>query len=324
MQILARLFLVALLFPLMPASAQVGSVIDNALGGQVNIVLEPLYPNPGEQVTATIDDYALSNTGATISWFFDGLSAPAIENNRSILFTAPPVGTTLTVEARLRFNDGRSLATKKSVTPYYLDLIIEPQTYTPFFYQGRALPTKGSLVNINALLQDKNGLIDSSQYSYTWTLNNTSLYGGSRIGGNWAQITVPHGQSNTITISIQNKVGTTVARKLVSIPTVPMEIQFYEVSTLLGLSKKTVPTSLILTGNSTSIKAVPYYLDTRAVQGNLYTQWSINNTPVQPGSNDPFEINLQKGTAGLAQVSFKVRNLNELLQSDEAMFGVTF
>ena len=322
MRLFALFFFVVLLSTSYTAKAQVGGSITDITGQNVSIVLDPQFPNPGDQVTATIDDYALNGGGAKITWFFDGLSAPNVSDSRTITFTAPPVDTTMTIIARLEFRDGKTLEAKRIIKPLYLDLIIEPQTYTPLFYQGRALPTKGSVVNINALLQNKNGPVNSAEYSYSWTLNNKSVYGGASLGGNWAQITVPHGQSSTITISIQDKSGTTVARKLVAIPTVDLEVHAYPVGSLLGLGQRAITGEFIITGNSASIKAVPYYLDTRAVNGNLFTEWSINNQPVLTGSSDPFEINLERGVTGSAQVSFQIRNLSELLQSDEIQFAI--
>ncbi|MBY0538735.1 hypothetical protein K2P47_05065 [Patescibacteria group bacterium] len=322
MRFFAIVFFLALLVPGLPTSAQVGGSITDITGESVSIVLDPQYPNPGDQVTATIDDYAFNGGGANITWFFDGLSAPNVSNSRTITFTAPAVDTTMTIIARLEFQNGKTLEARRVIKPLYLDLIIEPQTYTPLFYKGRALPTKGSVVNINALLQNKNGPVNSTDYSYSWTLNNKSVYGGARIGGNWGQIIVPHGQSSTITISVQDKSGTTVARKLVAIPTVELDVQLYEIRSLLGLGQKAISGDFIITGNSASIKAVPYYLDTRAVSNNLFTEWSINNQPIVNEGYDPFEINLERGTAGSAQIGFKVRNLSELLQSDETSIRV--
>lgn len=322
MRLFAIIFFLGLLAPSYFSLAQVGGSITDITGENVSIILDPQFPNPGDQVTATIDDYSLSGGGANITWFFDGLSAPNVSNSRTINFTAPAVDTVMTIVARLEFRDGTTLEAKRIIQPLYLDLIIEPQTYIPLFYQGRALPTKGSVVNINALLQNKNGPVNSADYSYSWTLNNKSVYGGARIGGNWAQIIVPHGQSSTITISIHDKMGTTVARKLVAIPTVDLEVHFYEVRSLLGLGQKAITDEFIITGNSASIKAVPYFLDTRSVDNNLFTEWSINSRPVIGESSDPFEINLARGVTGSAQISFKIRNLSELLQSAESSFQV--
>jgi hypothetical protein len=324
MRFLVTFFSLALFFivngPI--AHAQINT---NIVGEGVSITLDPQYPTPGETVTASIDDYSINNSGSSITWYIDDLSAPAVDNMRSVTFTAPAIGTAMKIVARLTFTDGRQIEAKKTIVPMYLDVIIEPQTYTPVFYKGRALPVHGSIVNLTALLQTIDGPVDTSKYSYTWTLNNKSVYGGARLGGNNAQITVPHGRASVLTISIQDSGGTTIMRRLVSIPSVPVDLKFYEINTLFGLSKKIISGELILTGNSTSIKAVPYYLDTRAVTGNaLFTEWKINSQTVTTENLDPFEINLKRGVSGRANVGFKLRNLNELLQSDESSFSVQF
>ncbi|MES2749141.1 MAG: hypothetical protein V4606_01985 [Patescibacteria group bacterium] len=322
MRLIAIIFFLLLATPTTILCAQVGSSIAEITGENVSIILNPQFPNPDEQVTATLDDYALNGSGATITWYFDGLSAPAVTNLRKITFTAPAIGKSMSVIARLTYPNGQKIEAKRILSPLYLDLIVEPQTYTPVFYQGRALPTKGSIININALLQNINGPINSANYIYVWSLNNDSVYGGGRLGGNWAQIVVPHGETSVVTISVQDKNNTTVARKLVSIPTAKLDVQFYEMNSLLGLGQKAISSEFILTGNSASIKAAPYYLDTRAINGNLFTEWSINNRPTPTNNFDPFEINLERGAAGSARVGFKIRNLSELLQSDESSFQV--
>lgn len=317
-----------LLFVLMvsttPAHAQVGGSIGDITGENVSIILDPQYPNPGDQVKATIDDYSLNSFGSTITWYFDGLSAPAVANTRTITFTAPAIGKSMDIVVRLTAQNGQILEAKRTITPLYLDLIIEPQTYTPLFYQGRALPTKGSIVFINALLQNSQGPIDTTKYSYNWSLNGKPVNGGAKMGANWSQITVPHGRSSTIAITIQDKGGAIVARKLIAMPSVPIELHFYELSTLLGQSTRAITNDLILTGQSTTIKSAPYYLDTRAINDNLETQWDINNLPIATENVDPFQINLSRGVGGSARVGFKVTNLSELLQNADATFTVRF
>lgn len=324
MRIISILILLTFALPMTPVFAQVGGSIRDITGENVSIILDPQYPNPGDQVKATIDDYSLNIFGSTITWFFDGLNAPTVANSRTITFTAPVIGKSMDIVVRLTAQNGQALEAKRTITPLYLDLIIEPQTYTPLFYQGRALPTKGSIVFINALLQNSQGPIDSSQYSYNWSLNGKPVNGGAKMGANWSQVTVPHGRSSTVTITIQDKGGSIVARKLVAIPSVPFELYFYELNTLLGQSTRAITRDLVLTGQSTTIKSIPYYLDIRAIDDNLMTKWDINNQPIDVENDDPFEINLTRGAEGSARVSFKVTNMNELLQNADATFTVRF
>lgn len=323
MRLFVILLIAVILTPIFTTSAQVGGSISDITGENASIVLNPQFPNPGDRVEATIDDYSVTNNGAQITWYFDGLSAPAVDNDRKITFTAPPIGKSMNILARLDYGGGRMLEAKKTIKPLYLDVIIEPQTYTPLFYEGHTLPVHGSRVNILALVQDSNGPVNPSDYSYNWSLNNKSVYGGPRFGGEWAEITIPHGRSSLITVTVNNRNGETVARKVVAIPSVSIELHFYEVSTLLGISKKSITNNLILSGNSASVRAVPYYVDLNVSDISLFAQWSINNRPVQTDDADPFEINLTRGNTGTANVSFKLINRDQLLQSDEESFQIT-
>lgn len=323
MRLLTFLSLIVFFVPPSFSLAQVGESVSNITGENISIILNPQFPNPGDLVEATIDDYSVTNSGSKITWFFDGLSAPTVSNSRNITFTAPPVGVIMNIVARVDYGEGRVLEAKKTLRPLYLDLIIEPQTYIPSFYQGRALPVHGSQVFVLAHLQDANGPVDTENYSYNWSLNNKSLYGGSRIGGEWAQFSVPYGRSSLMMVSINSKNGETVARKIIAIPSVPIELHFYEINTLLGISKKSIQNNLILSGNSASIRAVPYFIDLNVNDVNLFTQWSINGRPIQNDNADPFEINLSRGITGTANISFKLINRDQLLQSDEKSFQIT-
>ncbi len=308
-------------FPIAVSFAQFSSDIT---GAAVSINLEPQFPTPGESVTANFDDYAINGAGGTIFWFIDGTEGVAFRNQRSVKLIAPAAGTSITLTARVTFPNKPTLEATKIIRPVYLDIIIEPLTYTPVFYAGRALPVHGSLVNLTALMSDNTGLLSPANYSYSWVLNDTSIFSGARKGGNRAQITIPYGRNQIMTVTIQDANGKTVARRVISIPAVDVDVQFYEMSTLYGLSHRAINDSIILIGSGSTVRAVPYNLDVRAVQGSLYAQWGIDGRPVNQDTPDPFEINLQPGRGGESQVTFKLRNLSDLLQGDSGSFRVQF
>ena len=320
-----RLFLFLLCCVLFyPTAVSLAQFSGNVTGESVSINLDPQYPNPGETVTANFDDYAINSAGGTILWFIDGVEGVTFRNQRSITLVTPAVGTSITLTARVTFENRPSLETTKTISPVYLDIIIEPLTYTPVFYAGRALPVHGSLVNLTALMSDKSGLVSPANYSYSWILNDTSIFGGARKGGNRAQITIPYGRNQIMTVTIQNALGKTIARRVISIPVVDVNLEFYEMSTLYGFSHRAVGESVNLVGGGSTIRAVPYNLDVRAVRSSLYSKWSLDGRPVNQDSNDPFEINLKPGNGGSSQVKFELRNLSNLLQGDSGYFRVQF
>ena len=316
-----RIFLLLVLMAtILPTTFVQAQFFDGALGGELSIVLDPQYPGPRDEVTATLDDYSLNTSGTSIAWFIDQKFVVGSENKREISFTAGDVGTNTTIEVRLTDISGHVLATSQTVSPIYIDVIIEPQTYTPVFYAGRALPIYGSTVYLTALVGSNTNLTQANGYTFNWKLNDQVLGGGSMRGGNKTSLIVPHGSSNIITLSVFNNQGQTIARRLFEIPSVAIDVQFYEINTLYGLSHKAVGESLNLLSNSTTIKAVPYNLDLNSVNGNLFTEWQINGRGQKNTTADPFEITLQRRGGGSDNITFKVRNLSELLQGDETSF----
>jgi hypothetical protein len=307
------------------ATASVSAQVETSfVGNTLNITLSPQYPSPEEVVTATLDDYTLDTSGATIIWTIDGVDDTTLTNQRSIRLRAPAIGEQATIGVRLVFASKPSIAAKTTITPVYVDIIVEPQTYTPLFYAGRALPVNGGVINITALLHTKTGMADPQQYTYNWQHEGKSVYGGPRAGNNRARISVPFNQNSLVALTITDARGVIISRKLVSIPVAEVDVRFYEVNTLYGLSQKAIGDSLTFVGNNSTIRAVPYYIDNRIVNGSLFAEWKIDGRTPESTGSDPFEINLMRQGSGNVSVGFKVRNLNELLQGDSESFRVQF
>ena len=312
---------ILVLIPFFSVHAQTANTIS---GSALSITLDPQFPNPGESVTATINDYAINGSGSSIVWYFDGHELPSMRNKRSITVPSDKNGADGTVSARLLFSDKPTIQADATIHPIYLDVIIEPQTYTPIFYAGRALPVYGSTVNLTALMQLGSTMINPQNNSYIWELNGTVLYGGPQRGNNRAQITIPYGLSSTLIVTVQNEKGIIIGRRLIEIPSVPVELEFYEESALYGLNSRAINKTLHVINNST-IRAVPYYLATNAMINNtIQSEWTINGKTENTASDNPFEISLQSNGAGDATIGFKFRNLDQLIQGDTKSFLATF
>jgi len=303
------------------ANAQLGNLA--GVAGGPAITLSPQFPAPGERVNVTLEDYSGLVGAATIAWSLDGVNLPEVSNLRSMSFVVGEALQTDTITATLTNNNGRSQVVSVTIEPRYLDIIIEPQTFTPVLYRGRALPIYGSLVRVSGVLSGKNGLVNPSSYTYNWKLNNRSIDGGARLGGFQTLYTVPHGRTHIVTLEVIDQAGLTVARRSVTVETSVVDVLLYEQSTLYGLSPRVAPSSFNMVGNSLTLRAIPYNLDLRALTGRLVTEWSIAGAKTNSGS-DRFEITLDRRGAGTANLEFEVRNLSELLQGDKASMAIRF
>ncbi len=304
--------------------AQDGSMI---YGNQsLSIDLEPLYPSPEEPFTATINDYALSAQGVGIHWLVDGKLLADKNNERKISLTAKTVGKPTVIEAVIDLAGGMTVSVKKVIDPVYLDIIIEPQTRTPAFYKGRALPSIDSLINATALVNGN--AISPSDLLYTWKLNQSVLEGGTLRGKNHVTFSMPRGRYATLILEVHRPGGETIARRIFDLPSISPTLSFYETSPLYGLNTRTIRDSVSLIGSSLSVRAEPYNLDLRTFNNPDFLEWKLNGTQSPGEGNNPYEITLATAEQGLisgaTNINFHVRNTAQVLQGAESSFRVNY
>lgn len=309
MRMLIVLFFL-LLFPSF-SYAQLDSSFLNESGSFLE--LQPEYPNPGDTVTVSLNDYQSNSYGATVTWYIDGTLRPELNNQRSVSLIASEVGQNTTIRAVLTEPSGQTEVASHTITPVYLDIIVEPQTHVPDFYAGRALPSLGSVVNLTALLN--NGTMMGSDYVYTWRINDQVLDGGPVRGRNKISFATPQGSNLILSLQVTRLDGTIIAKRSLTVPSVSPEIVFYEVNSLYGLAQHSLGKDFFLTGNSATLRAEPYYLDSQVYNQPSLLEWTINNRTSDPSGNNPYEITLERtGYGGTADLGFHVRSTTQLLQ----------
>lgn len=290
--------------------------------GNISITLEPPLPQPLSQFTASIDDYSLPAQSGSIRWTVDGKLLSEFNNKRTIELQSPAAGKTLRIVADLTLTSGETVSVTNTVTPNYLDIIIEPQTRTPAFYTGRAIPSLGSTVNATAILNgDTTG---AGGYLYSWRLNNTALEGGVVRGKNTVSFIMPRGRSAILTLDVQRATGELVARRVLDIPSTSPRLLFYEQSTLYGQKEQAIGETLVVTGSTASVRAEPYYLDVKVFNDPDFFEWQIDRIKQPTPSMNPYEITLAPlFSDGRSSISFQVRDLEQLLQGANGNFVIT-
>jgi hypothetical protein len=320
--------ILTLLISVTPAHAQLDvntSGMFNSVGSlapEVSIALQPEYPRPGEEVTATLNDYRSVAFGNNISWRLNGELIPEGTNRRSVTFTAGDLGTTDRLEVVVVNDRGVGDTFFRNITPIYLDIVFEPQTRTPDFYLGRAIPSTGSLVNATALVNDGTFRTD---LVYTWRVGQVVVEQGPIRGRNQVTFETPRGDGAVVRLQVAEPNGTVLASRAVLMPSVHPELHFYEVSSLYGLSRRPIQTGATMTGNSFTVRAEPYFLDSRVFNDPDVKEWEVNRRTTGTVGANPYEITLQRtGGAGNTNVSFHVRSLDELLQGAEDGVFINF
>lgn len=317
MRLILALVFVLLFTPLSGLRAQ---VTPGGISPAPQILLSPAYPNPYENVTATLDDYAVDASGAVVTWKIGGVVQKSFQNQRSITFTVGAPGVQVPIEATLTPNSGPRLFVKNIINPAYLDVVVEPQTRVPPFYRGRALPSFGSSVNLTAVVNA--GKMNNENLVYTWTVNNSVLFGGSVRGQNQVSVSMPRGEV-FISVTVERVGGGVVASQTIILFNSQPFLAFYGINTLYGLQTRPVGDTLALIGNSTNVRAEPYYLDLRTYNRPNILEWSLGGQITPGTAANPYEITLvRQGGSAPTTVGFHVRNTTEVLQGAQSSFTV--
>jgi len=164
--------------------------------------------------------------------------------------------------------------TAPNITVNKFDLIWSADTYTPFDYIGRALPTRGSQVTVDAVVKISNG--DAKSLKYSWFLEdifqqNKSGYGKTSFSFYVQQFP---GMYHTVRLQIFNEDRTVFEEKSIKIPVTQPELIIYSTKGNTYFSNQASNTSNVISGQKFSFVAKPYFFSINKLT-DLIFEWTV-------------------------------------------------
>jgi len=289
--------------------------------GTLFLQLQPSMPEPGDEYTVSSLVQGNNMPKASQKWFINGSEVSEFANQSKITLTAQE--TPSAVSSRVVFTNGDFIDAKITVSPARIDFVVTPQTLTPAFYKGAALPSNGSSFTVTALVF-KNG-IEQTGLSYAWSINGKSQNGGAVRNLSSISHTPGFGGDVPIAVEVYDAQNRKIAEDSIVVPVVKPEIVFYEHNPLRGLSKVALREPHILVGDEMTVRGEAYYIGAHSALSDLHTEWKVDGTTVNASSEDRQEIVLEKkGVTGRSVISFHIRNLTDLLQGAKESLTITF
>jgi len=315
-RIFGALFILSLLSAL-PALAQVER--------SFNFKIQPQFPSPGETTSIFAETYSFDMSRADATWKVNGETVKTGKGIQTIDFVAPTIGDTTTISF-IATRDGETISHSTTIKTSAIDLIVEPNTYTPALYKGGALPTQKSSVRVVAMPFFGNGY-DAQDLIYTWRVDGVVQGTLSGPGRSILQTTAaPYSRSTEIRVDIESADGKIQGREVVSLKTEVPQVLLYAVNPLLGLSMATIlANESELAEEEVTIDAEPFYVPGSYRESLPITYaWKLNGKTVTSTNDDLGTITLrQAGNGrGTAKVSVSVTHPQEvtLHGSDSATF----
>ncbi len=205
------------------------------------------------KVTASAENFD-PNT-SVFAWYLGGDESPQLIGLGKIEFSFPVTKNRQVVRVVV-FQEGKKITENSAVVNAFdVSLTWSADTYTPPEYEGKALPTRGSLVTVVALPQIPN--YSKEDLIYTWYVNGESQLRRAR-GAYEFSFRVTRSVDNVfVMVDVKNLSGSISLREAVNIPVVRPSVEVYYTDNLDSKFKYsfTVP---LKRGNELFLIAKPY------------------------------------------------------------------
>jgi len=213
--------------------------------------------------------------------------------------------------------DAQAVVTQPVAEVGKVDIIVEGNTYVPYFYAGRAEPSAGNSIRLIAIVP----VGDERPTTYRWKVNNNYISTDDPV----LQLKMPQVEERilvevTALDSTNRPLGKGYEYVVVSIP----RLIFYEDNALRGTAQVAIQDNIILIGEETAVKAEPYFAGVSAANM-LNASWSSNVTLEQAEEDwRLIYIKSEEGKTNLnGQVNLKVSNPQNLNEYLSATFNVS-
>ena len=108
------------------------------LGNVISISTSPKYISPNQSVRVILNSYSFDLNAATMRWYSGGKLVLSGQGKTELTLTTGDVGEKKTVTVDVSVN-GKNFEKSIELLPESVDLIWQANTYTPPFYEGKAL-----------------------------------------------------------------------------------------------------------------------------------------------------------------------------------------
>ncbi len=304
--------------------AQIPSSIDG-----IDISSEPENPNPGRNVTVSIESYSTNLSAASIVWMVNGKNYKQGVGIKSIVIVAPEIGKSTNILVAIMTAEGKEVKKAITIKSGSVDIVWESDGYTPPLYRGKSLFAYQNSLRLIAIphLASSNGKeIDPKTLVYKWTENDKVIRDQSGYGKQSIILKEETPKEMNIQVEVGTKTGTEKATAYITLNPMDPSILFYEEDPLYGiLYNKTLIGEKTLKNKEINIVSAPYYFNTSERNSPLSFIWSINNLEKSELSKSQTITLRPKGdTSGSSLINLEIRNNNDILQGASNSIRLNF
>lgn len=258
----------------------------------INIKTSPTIPEPGEKVTISLESFGVNLTDSNIRWFTKGRVVKDGQGITSISFIAP--NESIDISIQILTPENTEIVKTIVISASSVDLLWEaPDTYTPAFYKGKALPGPESLIKFVGIpsASKQMGQSGTKNVDFVWQRNSENV-GNSNGRGKDSYTILLDSLKNYETIGLATNYSGKIASAENVFKPFSLDLSIYPLSS----GGEPFITRALRSGDSinreSSFFASPYgahpkYLDSKNIKFN----WVVAKNQITPNSR-PFLLTL--------------------------------
>lgn len=323
-----RIIGVATTLTLFTLFANMGSAQLNPVSDDIVIKLSPKFPGPRAEIRAEAISFSFDVRSASFSWFVNGKPASSGKGKDNITFSTGPLGSKTTIRVTAKSFDEKLFEKTFTLNVGELHLSWSASTYTPPWYKGKPLPTRGSLVKIVALpnLFSSGRRISSESLIYNWSLDEKLLKNSSGRGRDTLSITPDNSPSipHKVKLLVSDDTKTITYEKTIEIASHEPTISFYQLLPLRGPTYQRSLSSLELnSGDEAKIIGVPFFFSINSLSLLNYL-WTVGGSKIASESISPNILHYQTelGSSATQNIVLKIENPIYIFERGENIFTI--
>ena len=297
----------------------------------LELSITPKNPEPNQNVKITLQSYLYDLDRSKITWLVDGVVKKTEMGLKELNLSAGQNGEKTTIKVQVETPNEGLKEIEAFFIPSVVDLIYESLSYTPPFYQGRALNPNQGVVIVTAipeLIKPNGEKVPAQNIIYSWKKDDKVQQDASGIGKNTFTFsgTVPI-RNVTIEVTASSLDADIFASKQVVVTNVDPKIIFYENSPVYGIMmNKAITKTVNMLTDEFSVIAVPYFFSVGyATTPDLNYVWSMNDkTIANQEPKNSFTTRLVNPGAGVANIGLKISNLVRIFQFTNNGYNISF
>ena len=296
----------------------------------ISINLNPRAPEAGSVVQLTAESPLLNLSKSFITWSAGGRTIAEGYGVIEARVTLDTKGTP--VEVSVSAVDQNWGEARKSVVigPPQIDILFDADTYVPPFYRGRALPSAGAALRLQALVRfarPDGTLVSESVIRYSWKRNGAPLGSVSGLGRSSTTIPAPAlFSTDIISLEAHSDDGAFSGTKSVTVASREPALMLYEDSPIFGiLFHEALSSSHAVVETRMTFAAIPYFATAeRADDPTLRFKWTVNRESIASSESQPNELTVNADRGGIADITLTLTQTTNLFLGVDGRWSIEF